>query len=390
MKGGIEVTKKILIGTTNPSKTNYFKKLLEDYEVELITLKDLKIEDEPLEFGKTPTENAMIKVKYYGQYFNNIICNDVGLYFNHLELNDPLQPGLHIRSPQNVKLNDDEMINYYSQLVASFNKDVVAYYSNGFATYANGKIQTFTEPKEISLCNYFYLTSLPSSIRHKGWPLDSLSLNKEKKYFTESKKTISLLDNENLKIYQYEQKLIRFLVQEFALKPKIIIETKRLYLRKMNQNDLPFLKKILQDKQVMLAYEHAFSDQEVLNWLNKNLIRYQKDGIGLWAVILKENDKMIGQCGITYQQYNLQQVFEIGYLFDKDYWHHGYATEAAVACKKYAFETLNVNEVYSIIRDNNIASKKVALRNGMRKVDQINKHYYGIDMPHDVYVIFKK
>lgn len=84
-----------------------------------------------------------------------------------------------------------------------------------------------------------------------------------------------------------------------------------------------------------------------------------------------------------------RQVLEIGYLFRKDFWHKGYATESAVLCKKYAFEKLNAEEVYSIIRDNNFPSQKVALRNGMKPVGTIIKHYYGMDMKHIVFRVKK-
>ena len=82
------------------------------------------------------------------------------------------------------------------------------------------------------------------------------------------------------------------------------------------------------------------------------------------------------------------QVLEIGYLFERLHWHKGYATEAARACKKYAFEVLEAKEVCSIIRDTNIASQNVALRNGMVLTDNWIKHYRGIDMPHYRYVAY--
>ena len=120
----------------------------------------------------------------------------------------------------------------------------------------------------------------------------------------------------------------------------MIIETERLILRKMDNGDYSALCKILQDEDVMYAYEHAFSDDEVDEWLKKQLVRYETDGIGLWAVVLKENGEVIGQCGLTKQLWWGENVVEVGYLFRKDFWHKGYATEAAVACKDYAFNRL--------------------------------------------------
>ena len=136
----------------------------------------------------------------------------------------------------------------------------------------------------------------------------------------------------------------------------------------------------------MYAYEGAFSNEEVQEWLDRQISRYRKWGFGLWAVILKETDEMIGQCGLTMQPWKDREVLEIGYLFNRMHWHTGYAVEAAKACKEYAFEILKAEEVCSIIRDTNTASQKVAQRNGMCVKDSWTKHYRGVDMPHDRYV----
>lgn len=167
---------------------------------------------------------------------------------------------------------------------------------------------------------------------------------------------------------------------------ELILKTKRLYLRKLTKIDMPALKAILQDEETMYAYLHAFSDEEVEAWYQNQLRRYQEDGFGLWAVCLLENDVMIGQCGLTKQKTPTGEVIEVGYLFNKHYWHQGYATEAAQGVMDYGF-SLGYNEIYSIIRDNNESSIKVALRNGLIKVSQMDKFYYGQVLPH---YIFKK
>lgn len=165
----------------------------------------------------------------------------------------------------------------------------------------------------------------------------------------------------------------------------MILETERLVLREMTEADFPALCKILQDEEVMYAYEHAFDDGEARDWLNRQLERYEKFGFGLWAVVLKETNEMIGQCGLTMQECMGEQVLEIGYLFQKAFWHKGYAIESARACKEYAFTVLGAERVYSIIRDTNIPSQKVAEKNGMIRDGVFTKHYYGVDMPHFVY-----
>ena len=81
----------------------------------------------------------------------------------------------------------------------------------------------------------------------------------------------------------------------------MILETQRLYLREMNQNDYRSLCAILQDEEAMYAYEGAFCDEEVQEWLDRQIARYERWGFGLWAVIQKETDEMIGQCGLTMQ-----------------------------------------------------------------------------------------
>lgn len=169
----------------------------------------------------------------------------------------------------------------------------------------------------------------------------------------------------------------------------MILETDRLYLREMKQSDFNSLCEFLQDPQVMYAYEHAFSNDEVQAWLDNQIKRYQKYGFGLWAIIKKDTDECIGDCGLTFQDFNGKEVLEIGYHLQKKFWHQGFATECAIACKEYAFNKLNANEVFSIIRDNNIPSQKVALRNGMSICGSFVKHYYNIDMPHIVFSVKK-
>ena len=79
----------------------------------------------------------------------------------------------------------------------------------------------------------------------------------------------------------------------------------------------------------MYAYNGAFSDEETLAWMQKQLRRYREHGFGLWGIFQKSTGEMIGQCGITMQEYKGGQVPEIGYLLAHKYWHKGYATEAA-------------------------------------------------------------
>ena len=169
-----------------------------------------------------------------------------------------------------------------------------------------------------------------------------------------------------------------------------LIETPRLWLREMSLADKESIAAILRDERVMYAYEGAFDDEETTAWIEKQLQRYADYGFGLWAALLKETGELVGQCGITMQEYGGGLVPEIGYLFAYKHWHKGYATEAAIACRAYGFRTLRFDALYSIIRDTNQASRRVALRNGMRPVDTFVKHYRGVDMPHVVYRVTRE
>lgn len=167
----------------------------------------------------------------------------------------------------------------------------------------------------------------------------------------------------------------------------MILETQRLKLRQLAETDFDAWGAILRDPEVMYAYEHGFSDGEVRQWLDRQQQRYEKYGFGLWAVIEKSSGELIGDCGITMQDWNGREVPEIGYHLRRDKWHRGYATEAAVACREYAFITLGFQEVYSIIRENNLPSQRVALRNGMSVRGSFVKHYRGMDMLHLVFSV---
>ena len=165
------------------------------------------------------------------------------------------------------------------------------------------------------------------------------------------------------------------------------METNRIYLREMNDADFDDLCEMLCDARVMKAYEHAFFKAEASDWLKRQMQRYKEDGVGLWAMIRKSDQAFLGQCGITVQKLLHRRVYEIGYLLKYEYWHQGYASEAAIACREYAFHTLMLDAVYSIIRDTNYASQKVALANNMKPTVTFVKHYYGMDMPHIAYEV---
>ncbi|MDL2225351.1 GNAT family N-acetyltransferase, partial [Eubacteriales bacterium OttesenSCG-928-M02] len=114
---------------------------------------------------------------------------------------------------------------------------------------------------------------------------------------------------------------------------------------------------------------------------------YENHGFGLWAMVDKDTGQMVGQMGLTLQNTDKGQELEIGYLLKRKHWKKGYAIEGAMGVRDYAFDVLGAERVTSIIRENNLASRKVAERNGMQVERSFIKHYKGVDMPHIVYAM---
>ena len=168
-----------------------------------------------------------------------------------------------------------------------------------------------------------------------------------------------------------------------------IIETDRLFLRKLVQTDFIDLCEMLQDIEVMYAWEHAFSAAQAQKWLNRQLERYEESGVGYWAAIEKESGKIVGQIGLTWSEIDGVKVLEPGYILKKAYWHKGFAFEGVKACIDYAFNEMGIDKVHISIRPENIASLKVAEKLGAKVSDKHYLHYNGKDMLHLVYIIEK-
>lgn len=157
-------------------------------------------------------------------------------------------------------------------------------------------------------------------------------------------------------------------------------ETERLILREITQDDFDSWHAILSDAETMKHYPAPYDAAGVQRWVDWTLDNYARYGFGLWAVILKETGVFIGDCGITMQNINGKLLPEIGYHIRKEHWRKGYASEAARECMAYAFETLNFPAVYSYMTATNAASYGVALKNGMKLIEEYDdadhvRHY---------------
>ena len=149
-----------------------------------------------------------------------------------------------------------------------------------------------------------------------------------------------------------------------------MIETERLMLREMCENDYYALYAVLADSDIMRHYPYKFDEACVRDWITKNIERYRIFGFGLWAVVLKSDGKVIGDCGLTIQNINGVLKPEIGYHIRKDCQRKGYAKEAAAAVRDWTFSNTPFLVVYSYMKSANTASSSTACSVGMRKVDE--------------------
>ena len=177
---------KLLYGTSNLAKLDAMSSRLGQLGIELIGLNDLKRKGysipEVLEHGDTPLENARLKaLAYYEAFGMPVFSCDSGLYFDHVPAE--IQPGVHVRNVEGKCLSDEEMIEYYAGLVKKYG-NLVARYKNAICFVMDE--EHIYEAMELSMeSEKFILTDKPhSTIRKKGFPLDSISLDiKTKKYY---------------------------------------------------------------------------------------------------------------------------------------------------------------------------------------------------------------
>jgi RimJ/RimL family protein N-acetyltransferase len=129
----------------------------------------------------------------------------------------------------------------------------------------------------------------------------------------------------------------------------------------------------------MKHYPKPYDEKGTRRWIEWSLENYQKYGFGLWAIILKETNQFIGDCGITIQNINNKLLPEVGYHINKDFWRCGYAKEAGKAVIDWGFKNTSYDALYSYMNAQNVASYSTAASIGMIKVDEYydeNEHLY--------------
>jgi len=165
-----------------------------------------------------------------------------------------------------------------------------------------------------------------------------------------------------------------------------ILESPRLQLREFTPEDADALAQVLSDPETMRYYPAPYDRAGVEQWIERNRQRYQSDGVGLWAIELTKTQELIGDCGIIRQQVEGEPLYEIGYHLRRDFWGQGLATEAAIACRDWAFANLKTDRLISLIRPENLPSRRVAARVGMIVWKEVNWR----GLPHCVYSIDKE
>lgn len=156
-----------------------------------------------------------------------------------------------------------------------------------------------------------------------------------------------------------------------------VIETERLILRELREEDKSELAAILCDPESMRFYPAPFDEERVEKWIRWNRESYRIHGHGLWAVILKEGGLFLGDCGVTMQEIDGKILPELGYHIKKEHWRKGYASEAAAGCLRYIFAHFAYDGLYSYASRDNLPSLGVARKNGMKYLKTFEKEVMG-------------
>lgn len=158
--------------------------------------------------------------------------------------------------------------------------------------------------------------------------------------------------------------------------------TERIRFRALTLDYLDVMCEQLGDVQVMRYYPKPLNREETQGWIERGMMRYERDGHSFYAIESLATGEFLGQCGLLRQDVNGTFEMEVGYLLMRKHWHKGYATEAARASLEFARSHFGSERVVSMIVPENAPSQNVAKRLGA----QIEKSVIWHDYPHDVWL----
>ena len=143
-------------------------------------------------------------------------------------------------------------------------------------------------------------------------------------------------------------------------------ETERLRFRAITLQDVDLWMDYMNDAQAIRFMPFTLGSRADCTFmLQRSLDRYSTDGSGLYMLELKETGVAVGQCGLLTQTVDGEPELEVGYHFLPQHWGHGYATEAARFCMRFAEQSAIAPSIISLIDHENHRSQNVARRNGL-------------------------
>jgi RimJ/RimL family protein N-acetyltransferase len=146
----------------------------------------------------------------------------------------------------------------------------------------------------------------------------------------------------------------------------MILETPRLILRPFREEDIELLAELMANRDFMRFSLGPYTREQTQSVLQKFLSWTQADLPSQFGVIFRRNNDLIGYCGFLHWRLDGADEIEIGYRLHPDYWNRGIASEAAQAVRDHALRDLRLPKVISLIHPDNIASRRVAEKNGMK------------------------
>ena len=139
-----------------------------------------------------------------------------------------------------------------------------------------------------------------------------------------------------------------------------VLRTARLTLREMDAGDLDVIAAQLAHPEVMRYFPRCYSRDEAEEWVQRQCDRYQRHGCGYWLALERESGVPAGQAGVLMLEIDGVEQPVLGYILDRPFWGRGLATEAAAACRDWAFTELGASRVVTLIRPENEPSLAVA------------------------------